>query len=138
MSSDGKVIVYEDGFGIWKLDVATGKTNEIKLDIASDEKQNEVELDTVTNDVDSFDLSPSGRRAVISARGQIFTIATERGGLEFYRRAASLSNPVPIDPVFSDTLQVGYRGEPWVSGPPRSCRPMRRPDFNSATAVSRG
>ena len=81
MSSDGKVIVYEDNFGIWKLDVASGKTNEIKLDIASDEKENEVELETVTNEVDAFDLSPSGRRAVISARGQIFTIATDRGDI---------------------------------------------------------
>ena len=33
MSSDGKVIVYEDNFGIWKLDVASGRTSEIKLDI---------------------------------------------------------------------------------------------------------
>ena len=36
---------------------------------------------TVTNEVDSFDLSPSGQRAVISARGQILTIATERGDI---------------------------------------------------------
>jgi len=81
MSSDGKVIVYEDNFGIWKLDVASGKTSEIKLDIASDEKANELEFEIITNEVDTFDLSPSGRRAVISARGQIFTIATERGDI---------------------------------------------------------
>ncbi len=81
MSSDGKVIVYEDNFGIWKLDVASGKSSEIKVDISSDDKQNEVEFETITNDVDAFDLSPSGRRAVISARGQIFTIATERGDI---------------------------------------------------------
>ncbi len=81
MSSDGKVIVYEDNFGIWKLDVASGKTSEIKLDIASDEKTNEIEFEAVTNEVDTFDLSPSGRRAVISARGQIFTIATDRGDI---------------------------------------------------------
>ena len=81
MSSDGKVIVYEDNFGIWKLDVASGKTSEIKLDIATDEKENEVEIETVTNEVDAFDISPSGRRAVISARGQILTIATERGDI---------------------------------------------------------
>jgi tricorn protease len=81
MSSDGKVIVYEDNFGIWKLDVASGKSSEIKLDIATDEKENEVELETITNEVDGFDLSPSGRRAVVSARGQIFTIATERGDI---------------------------------------------------------
>ena len=36
MSSDGKVIVYEDNFGIWKLDVATGKTSEIPLDITTE------------------------------------------------------------------------------------------------------
>jgi tricorn protease len=81
MSSDGKVIVYEDNFGIWKLDVASGKSTEIKVDISSDDKQNEVEFETITNEVDAFDLSPSGRRAVISARGQIFTIATERGDI---------------------------------------------------------
>ena len=81
MSSDGKVIVYEDNFGIWKLDVATGRTNEIKLDIATDDKENALDLETVTNDVDAFDISPSGRRAVISTRGQILTIATDRGDI---------------------------------------------------------
>ena len=81
MSSDGKVIVYEDNFGIWKLDTASGKTSEIKLDIASDEKENEIAFETITNEVDTFDLSPSSRRAVISARGQIFTIATDRGDI---------------------------------------------------------
>ena len=31
--------------------------------------------------MDAFDISPSGRRAVISARGQILTIATDRGDI---------------------------------------------------------
>ena len=81
MSSDGKVIVYEDNFGIWKLDVATGRSTEIKIDITTDEKDNEREVVSVANEVDAFDISPSGRRAVISARGQIITIATERGDI---------------------------------------------------------
>ena len=81
MSSDGKVIVYEDNFGIWKLDVASGKTTEIKLDITTDEKENEVDVEALSNEVSSFDISPSGRRAVISARGQILTIATDRGDI---------------------------------------------------------
>src|SRR5262245_38735711 len=81
MSSDGKVIVYEENFGIWKLDVGSGKTSEIKLEIATDEKKNELEIQTVGNEVDSFDLSPSSQRAVVSARGQLFTIATNRGDI---------------------------------------------------------
>ncbi len=79
MSSDGKVIVYEENFGIWKLDVASGRATEIALNIASDEKENQIDVETVTNEVDAFDISPSGRRAVVSVRGQILTIATERG-----------------------------------------------------------
>ena len=81
MSSDGKVIVYEELFGIWKLDVVSGKTSEIRIEIAADEKDNEADVETVSNEVDAFDISPSGRRAAISARGQILTIATERGDI---------------------------------------------------------
>ena len=81
MSSDGKVIVYEDSFGIWKLDVASGRTSEIKLAIATDEKENELDIEPLNNEVDGFDISPSGRRAVISAHGQILTIATDRGDI---------------------------------------------------------
>jgi tricorn protease len=81
MSGDGKTIVYEENFGIWKLDVASGRTTEIKIDIATDDKENEYEVVTLQNEVDAFDLSPSGQRAVISARGQILTIATNRGDI---------------------------------------------------------
>ncbi|HEX5070353.1 MAG TPA: S41 family peptidase [Vicinamibacterales bacterium] len=81
MSSDGKVIVYEESFGVWKLDVGTGKSTEIKIEIATDDKENEFETRTLQNDVDSFDLSPSGQRAIISASGQLLTIATSRGDI---------------------------------------------------------
>ncbi len=81
MSSDGKTIVYEENFGIWKLDVATGRNSEIRIELNTDEKDNENEYAPVSNEVDCYDISPSGRRAVISARGQILTIATERGDI---------------------------------------------------------
>jgi len=79
ISSDGKVIVYEDDFGLWKLDTASGKTSEVKIDLVSDDKENEFSLLTIHNDADSYDLSPSTKRAVISAHGEIFTIAVDRG-----------------------------------------------------------
>jgi tricorn protease len=79
ISSDGKVIVFEEDLGLWKLDTASGKTTEVKVNIASDEKENNFEVLTITGDADSYDLSPSSHRAAISAHGEIFTIATERG-----------------------------------------------------------
>src|SRR5258708_18885274 len=40
MSSDGTVIVYEDNVAIWKLDVISGRTNELKLDVSTEQKNN--------------------------------------------------------------------------------------------------
>src|SRR5512139_449343 len=81
MSSDRKVIVYEGDFGLWRLDLATGRASEVKVDIAADEKVNQLDMVAITNEADSFDLSPSSSRAVISSRNQIFTIATDRGDI---------------------------------------------------------
>lgn len=82
ISSDGKTIVYEEDFGLWKLDTATGKSTQIKIDIASDDKENDVETITIHSDANGYDLSPSTKRAAISAHGEIFSIATERGDVE--------------------------------------------------------
>ncbi|HEX7137469.1 MAG TPA: S41 family peptidase, partial [Vicinamibacterales bacterium] len=135
MSSDGKTIVYEEDFGIWKLDVASGRTSEIRIEIAADEKDNEVEYQTVTNEVDSFDISPSGRRAVISARGQILTIATERGDITRVSpdKMASRSQ---FPKWSADGKYVAYvsdrsgREEIWMSDP-ESTNPRRLTDLNN-------
>ena len=78
ISADGKVIVYEDNFGLWKLDTATGKSSEIVIDIKADSKENEHELVTLS-EAQAFTLSPSNKRAAVIAHGELFTIATDRG-----------------------------------------------------------
>jgi tricorn protease len=79
MSSDGKVIVYEENFGICKLDVASGKSTVVKVDIDADERENNVEAVLLKDEADSYDLSPSTKRAVVSVHGELFSIATDKG-----------------------------------------------------------
>ena len=79
ISADGKSIVYEENHQLYKLDTASGKSSELKLNIVTDTKDNELEWLTLTSAADSFSLSPSGRRAAVSGHGEIFTVATERG-----------------------------------------------------------
>lgn len=82
MSADGNTIVYEDNFGLWKLDLASGRSTEIRIDIKSDVKDNEVDLRTVSSEAEGFSLSPSNKRAAIVNHGEIFTIATDRGDVQ--------------------------------------------------------
>jgi tricorn protease len=81
ISSDGRTIVYEENFGLWKLDLGTGKSVGVKLTINSDEKENNRETVAVNSEADSYHLSPSGKRAVISTHGDLFTIATDKGDI---------------------------------------------------------
>jgi tricorn protease len=79
ISYDGKTIVYEQDYGLWKLDTASGRTAEIKVNLVTDRKENSLEWRSVTSTAESFDLSPSGRRIAIAAQGEIFTVAADRG-----------------------------------------------------------
>ena len=79
ISADGKTIVYEDDFKLWKLDVASGKSTQISIDITSDTKDNDSELRIIQGEAEGFSLSPSNKRAAIATHGEIFTVATDRG-----------------------------------------------------------
>ncbi|HET9401644.1 MAG TPA: S41 family peptidase, partial [Candidatus Acidoferrales bacterium] len=105
ISSDGKTIVFEEALGLWKMDAATGRASEVKIDIISDQKGNNFHVVTIANEADNYDLSPSSQRAAIAAHGEIFTIATDRGDIT--RVTASYSREE--DPVWSpDGKWIAY------------------------------
>jgi len=81
MSADGKVIVFEHDFGVWKLEVASKKATPIKLDIAAELQENLTETREFNAQLDDYDLAPSGRRIALSTHGEIFTAPVEEGDL---------------------------------------------------------
>ena len=81
MSADGKTIVFEHDFGVWKLDVASKKASPIKLEIAAETQENLAEVRDFNSQVDDYDLAPSGRRIAFTIHGEIFTAPTEEGEL---------------------------------------------------------
>ncbi len=81
LSGDGKTIVFEHDFGVWKLDVASKKATPMKFDIAAETQENLVEWRDFNSQVDDYDVAPDGKRVAFSIHGEIFTAATDEGDL---------------------------------------------------------
>jgi tricorn protease len=78
-SMGGERIVYEMGGEIWVLDVATGETRAIPIKIETDSPERRSYIKDVSGDITQVACSPSGKRALIVARGEIFTVPREHG-----------------------------------------------------------
>ena len=82
ISADGRVIVFEHDFGIWKLDVASKRATPITLNIDAETQENLTELESFNSQADDYDLAPSSRRIAFSIHGEIFTAPVEEGDLK--------------------------------------------------------
>jgi tricorn protease len=82
ISSDGRVIVFEHDFGIWKLDVNSKRTTPITLNIDAETQENMSETLSFNSQADDYDLAPSSRRIAFSIHGEIFSAPVEEGDLK--------------------------------------------------------
>jgi len=72
-------IVYEVGGKIWVLDTGTGETSEVDIQITTDTEATRPYLKNVSRNITDIDISPSGKRALIVARGEVFTLPKNEG-----------------------------------------------------------
>ncbi|MCK4835397.1 MAG: PD40 domain-containing protein, partial [Candidatus Aminicenantes bacterium] len=78
-SMGGALIVYELGGTLWVLDTTIGKTNRVNIQIKSDAPEMRPYLKKVDGFITGFDISPTGKRALITARGEIFSLPRKDG-----------------------------------------------------------
>ncbi len=74
-----KQIVYEKGGELWVLDVTTRKNRKIPVEIHTDAPEVRPYLKDVKEYITGFDLSPSAKRALMVARGEVFTVPKKDG-----------------------------------------------------------
>jgi len=75
----GATIVYESGGRLMKRDLASGATSEIVISINPDLPQLRSQWKDASKTIQSADISPSGKRAIVTARGEVFTVPVEEG-----------------------------------------------------------
>ncbi len=72
-------IVYEMSGELQILDIKSGKTAPISITVPDDGLARRPSRVSAANNIESYELSPKGERALFSARGDIFTAPIEKG-----------------------------------------------------------
>ena len=99
-------VVFEQGGYIHELDPATGREHVVNISATGDFPWMMAQWKDVTTRVTNIALSPTGRRAAVEARGEIFTIPGEKGDV---RNLTSSSSSAEREPAWSpDGKLVSY------------------------------
>ena len=72
-------IVFENGGWLWVLDLKSGSMTKLSVLVPDDKPAARAEYRSVADWMGAMDLSPSAKRAVIEARGDLFSVPAEKG-----------------------------------------------------------
>ncbi len=78
-SIGGDSIVFEKGGYLYVMDLPAEKATQIHVLVPADKPALRPEMKNVAKLITSYDISPSAKRAVFEARGDLFTVPAEKG-----------------------------------------------------------
>ncbi len=78
-SSNGHIIVYENGGELYKFDPSKGTPEKVTVTLNADNRQSRPELKNVSGNITAFSLSPEGHRLLLTARGEVFDVPVGKG-----------------------------------------------------------
>ncbi len=109
ISNDGKTIVFERDFKIWKLDTDSKKSSEIPINLRGVTSVPSVTRESGT--MSEFSLSPDGKKVVFIARGEIFAASATDGGDAFrVTNNAALDSDAAWSPDSKRIVYASNRG----------------------------
>ncbi|NOZ47442.1 MAG: peptidase S41 [Chlorobi bacterium] len=76
---DKENIVYEHGGDIWILNIKTKEYHKVPVSIKADFPELRPYLKDVKENITQINISPTGKRALLTARGEIFTVPEKEG-----------------------------------------------------------
>jgi tricorn protease len=80
ISNDGRTIVFERDFGIWKMNVASGEAARVSVTLRGAPAGETTEHRSLTNGFEELALSPDGKKVAFVAHGQVFAASAKDGG----------------------------------------------------------
>ncbi len=99
-------IVYEAGGVIKSHDLTSGQTSTLPIALSPDLPKRQPEWKDVKGLIESAELSPSAQRIAVTARGEVFTVPTDKGSTRNISSSAATRNYTGI--WSHDGTQLAY------------------------------
>lgn len=88
-------IVFTTGEQLWLLDLKTLKPRAVEFTVVTDGSELKERQMSVADYIQGYDVSPSGKRVVVAARGDIFTLPKEHGITRNLTRSSGVAERWP-------------------------------------------
>jgi tricorn protease len=96
LEGNGKELVYEHNGYLNLLDAASGKSKQLNISVTGDFPWAETRSDNVTTRASNAALSPTGKRIILEARGEIFTVPVENGDARNLTHSSNAADRRPL------------------------------------------
>ena len=88
-------LVYEAAGKLYVMNLQNAKSTEVKINAVGDFTRIKSVEKKVEDEIDNFHISPDGNRALICARGEIFTLPKEKGFVKNETRSSEFAERFP-------------------------------------------
>ncbi len=95
LGAGGGMLVYEQSGYIHKLNPETGESQKLSITVKGDFPWARTHWEEVGDQITNAELSPTGVRAVVQARGEIFTIPVDKGDFRNITNSSGAADRFP-------------------------------------------
>jgi tricorn protease len=98
ISADGKTMVFERDFQIWKMDISSRRTAVVPINLVGTATTSNVERLRLSSGLSDLSVSPDGKKIAFVAHGEVFAASSKDGG---DAERVSKSAAVEAEPVWT-------------------------------------
>jgi tricorn protease len=109
LSADGKEVVFERNFRIWKMNADGGKALELPITLRGTAANPLTERVNLSSQVRELALSPDGKKVAVISRGEVFAASAKDGGEAV--RITNTAAPESFVGWSSDSKKLVYASE---------------------------
>ncbi len=115
LNGSGNKLVFEHDGYLSTLDLTNNEIKQLNITVTGDFPWADVQWEDVSKSARSVSLSATGKRAIMEARGEIFTVPVENGDVRNITKSSGVADRAPVwspkgDQIawFSDKGRKGY------------------------------